>query len=203
MRPEEKLVKNGRRFANLGGGDGEQRRGGDRPDDGTRMLGIPTVEDRLIQQMLLQALTPIFDPMFSEHSYGFRPGRKAQDAVQAAQKFAQEGKGWVVDPIRPGDPGQTGMGADWESTCEGESWWPIVSAAGQQLSGMEERLRWKVNEAKSGTGRIWGRKFLSFRWNRKPQIGIALPSGRRPAADLQAGRLDTSAHPEAVLVAVA
>jgi retron-type reverse transcriptase len=47
--------------------------------------------------MMLQALTPIFDPMFSGSSYGFRPGRKAQDAVQAAQKYAQEGKDWVVD----------------------------------------------------------------------------------------------------------
>ena len=61
------------------------------------MLGIPTVQDRFIQQLLLQALTPIFEPMFSAHSYGFRPGRKAQDAVQAAQKYAQEGKEWVVD----------------------------------------------------------------------------------------------------------
>jgi group II intron reverse transcriptase/maturase len=61
------------------------------------MLGIPTVQDRFIQQMLLQILTPIFDPEFSEHSYGFRPGRKAQDAMRAAQKYAQEGKDWVVD----------------------------------------------------------------------------------------------------------
>jgi retron-type reverse transcriptase len=61
------------------------------------MLGIPTVMDRLIQQMLLQALTPIFDPLFSEHSYGFRPGRSAQEAVRAAQQYAQEGKDWVVD----------------------------------------------------------------------------------------------------------
>jgi len=68
-----------------------------KPSGGTRMLGIPTVQDRFIQQMLLQALTPIFDPQFSEHSYGFRPGRKAQDAVQAAQKYAREGKDWVVD----------------------------------------------------------------------------------------------------------
>lgn len=68
-----------------------------KPSGGTRMLGIPTVQDRFIQQLLLQRLTPIFDPMFSEHSYGFRPGRKAQDAVQAAQKYGQEGKDWVVD----------------------------------------------------------------------------------------------------------
>ena len=68
-----------------------------KPNGGTRMLGIPTVVDRVIQQMLLQRLTPIFEPMFSDHSYGFRPGRSAQDAVRAAQKYAQEGKDWVVD----------------------------------------------------------------------------------------------------------
>jgi RNA-directed DNA polymerase len=68
-----------------------------KPSGGTRMLGIPTVQDRFIQQLLLQALTPIFDPQFSAHSYGFRPGRSAQDAMRAAQKYAQEGKEWVVD----------------------------------------------------------------------------------------------------------
>jgi RNA-directed DNA polymerase len=68
-----------------------------KPSGGTRMLGIPTVQDRFIQQLLLQALTPIFEPSFSEHSYGFRPGRSAQEAVQSAQQHAQEGKEWVVD----------------------------------------------------------------------------------------------------------
>src|SRR5271170_4469477 len=68
-----------------------------KPSGGTRMLGIPTVQDRFIQQLVLQVLTPIFDPSFSEHSYGFRPGRSAQDAVRAAQQYAQEGKDWVVD----------------------------------------------------------------------------------------------------------
>ena len=57
-----------------------------KPSGGTRILGIPTVQDRFIQQMLLQVLTPILDPSFSEHSYGFRPGRSAQDAVRAAQQ---------------------------------------------------------------------------------------------------------------------
>ena len=61
------------------------------------MLGIPTVQDRFIQQLLLQVLTPVLDSQFSEHSYGFRPGRSAQDAVRAAQQYAQEGKDWVVD----------------------------------------------------------------------------------------------------------
>ena len=52
-----------------------------KPDGGERELGIPTVTDRLIQQALLQVLQPILDPTFSEHSYGFRPGRRAHDAV--------------------------------------------------------------------------------------------------------------------------
>ena len=68
-----------------------------KPNGGTRRLGIPTVQDRFIQQLLMQVLTPIFDPQFSEHSYGFRPGRSAQDAVRAAQPYAQGGKDWVVD----------------------------------------------------------------------------------------------------------
>jgi retron-type reverse transcriptase len=69
----------------------------DKPGGGKRMLGIPTVQDRYIQQMLLQVMTPILDPGFSEHSYGFRPGRSAQDAVRAAQQYVQGGKEWVVD----------------------------------------------------------------------------------------------------------
>ena len=68
-----------------------------KPNGGVRKLGIPTVMDRFIQQMLLQVMTPIFDPLFSEHSYGFRPGRNAQQAVKAAQQYAREGKDWVVD----------------------------------------------------------------------------------------------------------
>ena len=68
-----------------------------KPNGGTRMLGIPTVMDRFIQQMLLQAMTPIWEPRFSEHSYGFRPGRSAADAVRAAQGYARAGQDWVVD----------------------------------------------------------------------------------------------------------
>ena len=68
-----------------------------KPDGGERELGIPTVTDRLIQQALLQILQPILDPTFSEHSYGFRPGRRAQDAVLAAQAHVQAGRRIVVD----------------------------------------------------------------------------------------------------------
>ena len=68
-----------------------------KPDGGERELGIPTVTDRLIQQALLQVLQPILDPTFSEHSYGFRPGRRAQGAVLAAQAYVQSGRRVVVD----------------------------------------------------------------------------------------------------------
>jgi RNA-directed DNA polymerase len=68
-----------------------------KPDGGSRGLGIPTVLDRFIQQLLLQAMTPIFEPRFSAHSYGFRPGRSAHDAVRAAQAYARQGRDWVVD----------------------------------------------------------------------------------------------------------
>ncbi|HSB78602.1 MAG TPA: group II intron reverse transcriptase/maturase [Candidatus Methylomirabilis sp.] len=68
-----------------------------KPGGGVRELGIPCVLDRFIQQAILQVLQPRFDPTFSEHSYGFRPGRRAHDAVCAAQRFIQAGRRWVVD----------------------------------------------------------------------------------------------------------
>lgn len=64
---------------------------------GMRKLGIPTVLDRFIQQALLQILQPMFDPSFSRHSHGFRPGRRAHDAIVEAQRYIQDGRKWVVD----------------------------------------------------------------------------------------------------------
>jgi RNA-directed DNA polymerase len=64
---------------------------------GTRTLGIPTVVDRLLQQALLQKLQPLFDPSFSDASYGFRPGRSAHEAVQRAREIVTEERTWVVD----------------------------------------------------------------------------------------------------------
>ncbi len=221
-----------------------------KPSGGTRMLGIPTVQDRFIQQMLLQALTPIFDPKFSESSYGFRPGRKAQDAVRAAQKYAQEGKDWVVDIditkffdhvnhdilmgrigsvirdkrvlgligkfLRRGAMVEGVVTASEEGTPQGGPLSPLLAniyldaldkeldqrghsycryaddcniyvksqaAAERTLASVqnwiEKHLRLKVNEAKSGTGRVWERKFLGFRLNRNLQIGIAPESIER------------------------
>ena len=68
-----------------------------KPDGSLRELGIPTVVDRLIQQALLQVLQPLIDPTFSEHSHGFRPGRRAHDAVKAARAYVQSGQRVVVD----------------------------------------------------------------------------------------------------------
>jgi group II intron reverse transcriptase/maturase len=69
----------------------------DKTGGGERELGIPTVLDRFIQQAILQILQPIYDGTFSEHSHGFRPGRRAHDAIREAQQYIQEGKQWVVD----------------------------------------------------------------------------------------------------------
>ncbi|MEK4296532.1 group II intron reverse transcriptase/maturase [Paenibacillus odorifer] len=64
---------------------------------GVRMLGIPTVTDRMLQQAISQVVTPLFDPQFSEHSYGFRPKRRGHDAVRKAREFMKEGYRFVVD----------------------------------------------------------------------------------------------------------
>ncbi len=68
-----------------------------KPDGGVRLLGIPTVVDRMIQQAIAQILTPIFAPEFSENSFGFRPGRSAHQAIKRAQGYINEGYNWVVD----------------------------------------------------------------------------------------------------------
>ena len=68
-----------------------------KPDGGVRQWGIPTVLDRLIQQAIAQVLTPMFEAVFSPHSYGFRPGRSAHQAVQQARMYIEEGYEWVVD----------------------------------------------------------------------------------------------------------
>lgn len=221
-----------------------------KPSGGTRKLGIPTVMDRMIQQMLLQVLTPIFEPLFSEHSYGFRPGRSAQDAVRAAQQYAQEGKDWVVDLditkffdqvnhdilmgriarvirdkrvlhligkyLRRGAMVEGMVEASVEGTPQGGPLSPLLAniyldALDQELERrghsycryaddcniyvgsqaaaervlesvqgwIEKHLRLKVNAAKSGTGRVWERKFLGFRLDRAKRIGVAAESVER------------------------
>jgi retron-type reverse transcriptase len=68
-----------------------------KPDGGIRLLGIPTVVDRMIQQALAQVLSPIFEKEFSNNSYGFRPGRNAHQAIEQAQHYNNEGYNVVVD----------------------------------------------------------------------------------------------------------
>lgn len=68
-----------------------------KPSGGVRLIGIPTVQDRLIQQAIHQVLSLEYEPRFSEHSYGFRPGRSAHDAVKAARGHIETGNRWVVD----------------------------------------------------------------------------------------------------------
>jgi RNA-directed DNA polymerase len=69
----------------------------DKPDGGTRQLGIPTVSDRVIQQAIAQVLTPIFDPGFSNNSFGFRPNRNGQQAVKQVRDIIKEGRRFAVD----------------------------------------------------------------------------------------------------------
>ena len=68
-----------------------------KPGGGVRMLGIPTVKDRMIQQAIHQEISRYYEPYFSEHSYGFRPGRNAHQAIRQASAYIAEGKEWVVD----------------------------------------------------------------------------------------------------------
>lgn len=221
-----------------------------KPSGGTRMLGIPTVLDRFIQQLLLQVMTPIFEPRFSQHSYGFRPGRSAHDAVAAAKRYAETGKDWVVDIditkffdhvnhdilmgriaqvirdkrvlqligkyLRRGAMVEGVVVASVEGTPQGGPLSPLLANiyldpldrelerrghafsryaddcniyVGSQLAAertmascqdwIERHLRLKVNTAKSGTGRVWERKFLGFRLNRNGQIEVAPESLER------------------------
>ena len=68
-----------------------------KPSGGMRMLGVPAAVDRLICQAIAQVLTPVFDPYFHPHSFGFRPGRSAHDAVERARQFIAGGAVWCVD----------------------------------------------------------------------------------------------------------
>ena len=68
-----------------------------KPNGGVRKLGVPTVIDRIVQQALVQVLSPIFEPTFSEYSYGFRPGRSCQNAIDKTLEYINSGYEWIVD----------------------------------------------------------------------------------------------------------
>lgn len=226
-----------------------------KPQGGVRTLGIPTLTDRLIQQALHQVLQPLFEPGFSESSYGFRPGKSAHQAVEAARAHAADGYRWVVDmdlakffdrvnhdllmgklATEVGDRRvlklirrylEAGMMAEGvvsprtEGTPQGGPLSPLLSnillteldrelesrghrfcrfaddcniyvkseAAGRRVLGslsrfLGERLKLKVNKAKSAVDRPWKRKFLgySLTWHKAPRLRIA-PASRRRFAD--------------------
>jgi RNA-directed DNA polymerase len=100
-----------------------------KPKGGERQLGIPTVQDRLVQQALLQVLQPILDPTFHAHSYGFRPNRSAHQAVAAAQKYIREGYDWVVD-------------LDLEAFFDHVNHDRLMSRLGERIA--DKRVRWIV-----------------------------------------------------------
>ena len=220
-----------------------------KPQGGVRTLGIPTVVDRLIQQALHQVLQTIFEPTFSDASYGFRPGRTAHQGLRRARQYVAHGKRWVVDidleqffdrvnhdllmsklATKIDDARvltlirrylEAGMMADGlvqprtEGTPQGGPLSPLLSnilltdldrelerrghtfcryaddcniyvgseRAGvgllQSLTGfLGERLKLKVNVAKSAVARPWQRKFLgySLTWHREPKLRIAAAS---------------------------
>jgi RNA-directed DNA polymerase len=223
-----------------------------KPDGGIRLLGIPTVLDRLIQQALLQVLTPIFDPTFSSQSYGFRPGRKAHMAVKQARSYIREGYRYVVDMdlekffdrvnhdilmaklarkitdkrilrlirryLQAGVMINGCCVATEEGTPQGGPLSPLLAnvmlddldkeltkrghrfvryaddcniyvksrRAGERVLAsvkrfVEERLKLKVNMAKSAVERPWNRKFLgfSFTWHKEPKIRLAPKTVKR------------------------
>jgi len=221
-----------------------------KPQGGVRTLGIPTLTDRLIQQALHQVLSPIFEPTFSAHSYGFRPGRNAHQAVQQAQRYVAEGCRVVVDLEKFFDRVnhdllmgrlankiedrrvlqlirrylEAGMMAGGlvsprrEGTPQGGPLSPLLSnilltdldrelerrghkfcryaddcniyvrsrRAGERLLAsltrfLAERLKLKVNEAKSAVAPPWRRKFLgySLTWHKAPRRRIAPESRDR------------------------
>lgn len=229
-----------------------------KPQGGVRILGIPCALDRLIQQALHQILQPLFEPWFSESSYGFRPGRNAHQAVKAARKYVAEGRRWTVDldlekffdrvnhdvlMARVGrkvkDGGvlklirrylEAGMmeggieNARSEGTPQGSPLSPLLSnillddldrelerrghrfcryaddcniyvrseRSGQRVrqsitAFLEQRLKLKVNAAKSAVARPWERKFLgySMTWHRKPKLKIASQSRQRLAEKIR------------------
>lgn len=100
-----------------------------KPDGGERQPGIPTVQDRLVQQALLQVLQPLPDPTFEAHSYGFRPGRSAHQAVAAAQAYIREGYDWVVD-------------LDMEAFFDHVNHDRLMSRLGERIA--DKRLRWII-----------------------------------------------------------
>ena len=155
-----------------------------KPNGGKRLLGIPTVMDRLVQQALLEVLQSIFDPLFSESSYGFRPGRSAHDAVRAAQGYVREGRDWVVDIDIAQFFDHVHHDILMRRVAQVIRDKRVLRLIGRYLRAgvlvdgnwIGTKLRLQVNKTKSGAGRPWERKFLGFRINRRKQREVARES---------------------------
>lgn len=147
-----------------------------KPAGGVRLLGIPTVIDRLVQQALLQVLTPVFDPGFSEHSYGFRPGRSAHQAVEAARQYIEAGYTWVVDL-------DIEQFFDWASPL-----WPSPSGWSKPV-WLSPWAAWRCPGWRSipSPVRLDGsRAYTTVRGG--PRSGLFKPGGVRGGAEAEAGR---------------
>lgn len=145
-------------------------------DGGVRKLGIPTALDRCIQQSILQVLQPMFDATFSEHSHGFRPGRRAHDAVCEAQRYIQSGNRVVVDvdlekffdrvnhDVLMGRLAKRGL--CFVRYADDLNVYVRSKRAGeramQTLRRLYGRLRLRINESKSAADFPWRRQFLGY-----------------------------------------
>ncbi|MDR6555667.1 group II intron reverse transcriptase/maturase [Paenibacillus qinlingensis] len=229
-----------------------------KPSGGSRLLGIPTVTDRLIQQAIAQVLTPLFDPQFSDHSYGFRPKRRGHDAIKEAKSHMSEGYRFVVDLdlekffdrvhhdrlmmkiaervkdkkvlllirkyLQAGVMEEGLVKPNTEGTPQGGPLSPLLSnivldeldqeleerghrfvryaddcniyvktkRAGERVKAsvtkfIENKLKLKVNQAKSAVDRPWKRKFLgfSFSMNKEPKVRIAKQSLEKACARIR------------------
>ena len=83
-----------------------------KPDGGERKLGIPTAKDRIVQQAIAQILVPLYEPQFSDNSFGYRPGRSGQQAIERVKEYAEAGYEWAVVNMPRQD-----MNGQWCSTC--------------------------------------------------------------------------------------
>jgi RNA-directed DNA polymerase len=142
-----------------------------KPEGGERELGVPTVTDRLIQQALLQVLQPLLDPTFSEHSYGFRPGRGAHDAVVQTRTRGTP-QGGPLSPLLANvlldevDKALERRGHCFVRYADDANVYVRSRRAGERVMALLRRLygklRLTLNETKSAVTSVFGRKFLGY-----------------------------------------
>lgn len=132
-----------------------------KPDGGVRLLGIPTVQDRMIQQAIAQILSKIYEPTFSESSFGFRPGRGAKNAIKQSETYINEGDKWVVDKELEKRGHKFCRYAD---DCNiyvrsKKAGFRVMDSITRIIEG---KLKLKVNRDKSAVDIVSKRKFLGF-----------------------------------------